>query len=125
MTQETYDLLEGELQRRASDLADSEIGSEEDKRKMDMVIKLIEKVNESDKVSCDFQDKCRRNSIEEEKNKITWQKVTLDMAKVIIPALLGYAAYDRFQMRVMKYEETGKVCSTAGRELHLPNFLRK
>lgn len=65
--------------------------------------------------------------IEEMKRKKSKTEIALDVAKIAVPAIMtiwGYREYDKFQKRVLKFEETGRIVSTAGRELHLPKFMK-
>lgn len=60
--------------------------------------------------------------MERTKRKEAASRIAVEWAKVIIPTVVPIVAYNIFQKRVMKFEETGRICSTAGRELHLPKF---
>lgn len=134
MQQETYELMEGALVDRLRDM-DLERDDDKKSKKFDEAMKLIDKMNETDKVSFEFSDKEERRRIEEKRNdqaaeteaekaRLSWKKVAFEMAKVMLPAIGGWIAYDKFQTRVMKFEETGRVCSTAGREMHLPRITK-
>lgn len=136
MTQETYELLEERTQNALNCITMYEDrGSKERKAAIEEALSLVEKLNETDKISADYQDNEERRRIEEKRNdetaqiekdkqKLTWQRVAFEIGKIMLPAIGGYIAYDKFQKRVMKYEETGKICSTPGRELHLPRFMK-
>lgn len=66
-----------------------------------------------------------RAAVEEKKIEcqgLTPGKVALELGKVIVPTLITIGAYNTFQKRVIKFEETGRLVSTASRELHLPKF---
>lgn len=134
MQQETYELMEGALVDRLRDM-DLERDDDKKSKKFDEAMKLIDKMNETDKVSFEFSDKEERRRIEEKRNdqaaeteaekaRLSWKKVAFEMAKVMLPSIGGWIAYDKFQTRVMKFEETGRVCSTAGREMHLPRITK-
>ena len=58
------------------------------------------------------------------KPKPTKGETILEWAKVIIPVVVPIFAYDIFQKRVLKFEEDGSICSSAGRQLHLPRFFK-
>ena len=62
--------------------------------------------------------------LEQEKSKLGWQRVTFEMAKIIVPSIISIAAYDYFQRRIIDFEENGRLTTTASRELHLPKFMR-
>lgn len=132
MTVETYEALEERIRNLLLDTYGSPEEVEKNVRQAEILLRAL---NEADKNSADYQDEEEKlkiekekiekaNQIEEEKLKVSWQRAALEIGKVTVPTLLSLFAYGKYQKRVMKYEETGKVCSTAGRELHLPNPFR-
>lgn len=62
--------------------------------------------------------------LEQEKAKLSWQRTTFEMAKIIVPSIISIAAYDWFQRRIIDFEENGRLTTTASRELHLPKFMK-
>lgn len=111
-------------------------GTDSQKDAFNQAITLLGLLNEDDKINSEYFDKEQRRRIDEERNKeanqierdkqnLTWGRVCLEMGKVVVPMALSLVGYNVFQKRVMKFEETGRVTSTAGRELHLPNFFKK
>ncbi len=136
MTDETRDLLEGAVQDHLKKLnAITEIGGDESKKITENLTKLTELLITSDKDNYDYYDKQERRRIEEERNeaaneternkqKLTWSRVAFEMAKVVVPVGISMIGYNIFQKRVLKFEETGRISSTAGRELHLPKFTK-
>lgn len=60
--------------------------------------------------------------LEKEKKNVSKKQVLFEFGKILLTAGLSFKTYDFFQKRVLKFEETGRVCSTAGRELHLPRL---
>lgn len=55
------------------------------------------------------------------------KKVFADAAKIGVgvgTTILGYFAYGYFQHKVLKFEEYGRIVSTAGRDLKLPRFMK-
>lgn len=62
--------------------------------------------------------------LEQEKAKLSWQRTTFEMAKIIVPSIISIAAYDYFQRRIIDFEENGRLTTTASRELHLPKFMK-
>lgn len=135
MTQETYNLLESAVQNQLKTVYGMKLGSQEGKEALTKAISLTELLITADKDGYDYHDKEERRRIEEKKNdaaaeverekaKLTWGRVGLELGKVIAPILVSFAGYNVFQKRVLKFEETGRIVSTAGRELHLPKFLK-
>ena len=110
-------------------------GSKEQQALVADLTKLVDSVNELNKTEYEYYDKQERREIDREKNQalaeleskkseLGWQRVTFELCKVIIPTLVSIGAYNVFQKRVLKFEETGRLVTTASRELHLPKFLR-
>lgn len=62
--------------------------------------------------------------LEKQKAGLGWQRVTFEMAKIIVPSIISIAAYDWFQRRIIDFEENGRLTTTASRELHLPKFMK-
>lgn len=96
---------------------------------------LLDKLAAFDKNEIDEVDKKEKRQLERERNEdvtnveyvkaqITWQRAALEIGKVVLPVVISMVGYNVFQKRVMVYEETGRVTSTAGRELHLPKFMK-
>lgn len=135
MTEETYNMLEKAAQVQLEGVETLDAGSKEGKEALTKSIHLVELLITADKDNSDYYDKQERRRIEEERNKaqneterdkqkLTWDRVGLEMAKVIVPLIVSLAGYNVFQKRVLKFEETGRISSTAGRELHLPKFMK-
>lgn len=138
MSNETYDLLEEaaqiQLRNVISEKEKDENGGNSKNIKSPK-IDLVELLITADKNNMDYCDKQDRLKVEKEKNddmtemernkqKLTWGKVGLELCKVLLPTCVSIAAYDVFQKRILKFEETGRIVSTAGRELHLPKFFK-
>lgn len=135
MTDETYVLLEEAAQVQLKAVKSMDVDTKEGKEALTKSIHLVELLITTDKDNADYYDKQERRRIEEERNKaaneterkkqeLTWGRVGLEMAKVVVPLAVSFVGYNVFQKRVLRFEETGRITSTAGRELHLPKFLR-
>ena len=135
MTEETYGMLERAVQAQLEKVETLDAGSKEGKEALVKSLHLVELLITTDKDNADYYDKQERRRIEEDRNKamneterdkqkLTWGRVGLEMAKVVIPLVVSFAGYNVFQKRVLKFEETGRISSTAGRELHLPKFMK-
>lgn len=134
MTDETKQLVEQVVQDRLR--KDGEVnddGTEAvDTRE---TVELIEQLNAARQMELDALDKEERRKIEREKNetllaverekqKITIRRAALEIAKIILPAALSIGAYNVFQKRMFFFEKTNRVCSSTGRELRLPQFMK-
>lgn len=135
MNKETYSMLERAAQIQLENVESLDVGSKEGKEALTKSIHLVELLINVDRDNDDYHDKSERRRIEEKRNdamneterdkqKLTWGRVGLEMAKVVVPLVISFAGYNVFQKRVLKFEETGRICSTAGRELHLPKFMK-
>lgn len=135
MTEETYGMLERAVQAQLEKVETLDAGSKEGKEALVKSLHLVELLITTDKDNADYYDKQERRRIEEDRNKamneterdkqkLTWGRVGLEMAKVVVPLVVSFAGYNVFQKRVLKFEETGRISSTAGRELHLPKFMK-
>lgn len=135
MTNVTYEMLEKAVQVQLKNVEALDAGSKEGKEALTKSIHLVELLITTDKDNADYYDKQERRRIEEDRNKaqneterdkqkLTWGRVGLEMAKVVVPLVVSFVGYNVFQKRVMKFEETGRISSTAGRELHLPKFMK-
>lgn len=110
-------------------------GSQEQQRMVDDLQKLVDSLNKLNQADYDAYDKQERREIdrlknqalydlEKKKSELSWQRVTFEMAKIIVPTVISIGAYEHFQRRILEFEETGRINSTAGRELHLPRFFK-
>lgn len=135
MTDETYELLDEAVQIQLKRIKSFNLDTKESKEALAKANHLVELLITADKDSADYYDKKERRRIEEEKNKAAniierdKQKITIgrfafEMARVIVPTIVTFIGYDIFQRRVLKFEETGRLTSTASRWLGLPKFMK-
>lgn len=135
MNEVTYDMLEKAAQVQLERIEKADPETKEGKDALAKAVELVNLLISTDKIGYDYHDREERRRIDEEKNKsdnqteidkqkLTWSKVGLEMAKAIVPLAVSMIGYNVFQKRLMRFEETGRVCSTAGRELHLPKFMK-
>lgn len=135
MNKETYELLESAVQAQLNAVSNLSLDTKDGKEALTKATALTELLITADKDNYDYFDKEDRRRIEDEKNKaaaeierekskLTWGRVGLEMGKVIAPMLMSLVAYNVFQKRVLKFEETGRINSTAGRELHFPRIFK-
>jgi hypothetical protein len=133
MSGETAQMLEDAIVNALEAIDAHNLGTKERSEAVSEVCKLSETLIAIEHDADEYEDKVERRKIERDKNdsavqleaerqKITWQKVALEFGKILIPSVLSIAAYDMFQRRVLNFEENGKITSTAGRDLHLPNL---
>ena len=135
MTEETYSLLEEAAQVQLRQVTKIDPETKEGKDRLVNSIHLVELLINTDRDNAEYYDKQERRRIEEERNKamketerdkqkLTWGRVGLEMAKVVVRLVVSFAGYNVFQKRILKFEETGRLTSTASRELHLPKCFK-
>lgn len=133
MTNETYELLEEAVQNQLKQIENVDTSTKEGKEVLQLAMNLAQLLITTDKDNADYYDKEEKRRIEEERNKamesverdkqkLTWQRVCFEMAKVVVPLAIQIVAFGNLQGRMFKFEETGRVTSTGGREMHLPKF---
>ena len=127
--------LETEVQRQLELINSVPKGSKEQAVLTEDLTKLVGCIDRLNQTEYEFYDRQERREIDRKKNEsmlelenkkseIGFTRAVFELAKVIIPPVITLVAYDRFQKRIIKFEETGRLVSTAARELHLPKFLR-
>lgn len=135
MTPVTYDMLESAVQIQLKRIEGLDTESKEGKDALTKAIHLVELLITADKDNDDFHDKEERRKIEMDRNKamesiergkqeLTGGRVAFEIAKLVVPLVVSYLGYNVFQKRILLFEKTGRVVSTAGRELHLPKFMK-
>lgn len=109
------------------------LGKEEEERALKVIELLSKQIELHQRSASECYDKQERRRIDEEKNKmqaenevakmeLTWKKMLFEMAKVLLPTGLSVVAYHVFQKRLLEFEETGRLTSSASRGLNLPKF---
>ena len=132
---EIREQLETEVQRQLELIESVPKGSKEQAVITEDLTKLVGCIDRLNQTEYEFYDRQERREIDRKKNEsmlelenkkseIGFTRAAFELAKVIIPPVITLVAYDRFQKRIIKFEETGRLVSTAARELHLPKFLK-
>lgn len=132
---ELRERLEQEVQNHLELLNSVSKGSKEQSVLVEDLTKLVNNIDRLNQSEWEFYDRQERREIDRKKNEamielerkkseISLARASFELAKVIIPPVITIVAYDVFQKRIIKFEETGRLVSTAARELHLPKFLR-
>lgn len=126
---EVKERLESEIQRELELLETVNKGSKEEQVLVGDICKLTETIDRLNNTEWDFYDKQEKREIEksriqldEKKSDLDWKRSVFEVVKIVLPSAITVLAYDRFQKRIMKFEETGRIVSTAGREFHLPKL---
>ena len=102
MTEETYGMLERAVQAQLEKVETLDAGSKEGKEALVKSLHLVELLITTDKDNADYYDKQERRRIEEDRNKamneterdkqkLTWGRVGLEMAKVVVPLVVSFA----------------------------------
>ena len=126
-------LLE-EIDRHLMMIPSLEDGSKEQAIAVEDLTKLVNQINQLQATEWEYFDKQERRDLDKAKNEamleiekkksdITWQRVLFEIGgKVVLPAALTLVGYNVFQKRILKFEETGRLVTSASRELHLPKI---
>lgn len=133
MNQETRDKLENLINSNLDILLTENMSDGERSKTVEDTVKLAKSLDEIDKNNFDLYERSEKLKNERKKAKRDKKqfvesennKVKIELIKggcLIGSAVLGYIAYDMFQKRVIRFEETGKLVSNAWRELHLPKI---
>lgn len=136
MQKETLALMEEQIVRKLELTEEMAEDSKERAVLFKESMQLLEKLTAEERDQMEFEDKAARRRIDENRNiemadieveklNVNWKRMALEMSKIAIPVIVPLFAYDIFQRRVMKFEETGRITSTAGREMHLPKIFNK
>lgn len=133
MTNETYNMLEEGVQDLLEQMKTLNISTKEGKETLAKATTMVTLLTEVDRTDAEVHDKEERRRIEEEKNKaaneterekqkLTWGRAIFEMAKVTVPTVVTAIFFGKYQKRMFKFEETGFIKSTGGREMHLPRL---
>lgn len=118
MKKETKEMLEELIQDYIGQLATENLSDEERDSISNTLTSLIKSLQESEKINIESEEfeKC-------EKNKILIE--SLKVGGLLTSGLISIIAYNYFQNKVIKFEETGRLTTFAAKELHLPKFFNK
>lgn len=132
---ELKDALLEEVAYHLEEIDKLENGSKEQQAMVQDLKLLVDALNVINQNELNALNEAERREIERMKNEklyelekqkagLGWQRVTFEMAKILIPSIVSIAAYDYFQRRIIDFEENGRLTTTASRELHLPKFMK-
>lgn len=135
MTEQTTSLLESVISENLEMLKETDHDNENRRKITAETCELLDRLTEAEGKQMEFWDKEDRRElereknesmvqIEQEKNVISKPKMILEIARIVVPVVVPMIAYGIYQKRLLEFEETGRVNSTAGRELHLPKFFK-
>lgn len=63
--------------------------------------------------------------VEKEKQKITWQRIAFEMAKILLPLGISAAVRHKERRDMYDFEEHGRITSTVGRQYRLMDLFWK
>jgi len=116
--------LHDEIQSELSDISELEVGSDQHRTAVDSVTRLWDRMNESEKLEIEKKERAENREIdldlklrqmEEERKKRIIQNF-IDVGGIV--TTLGLTVWGT--LKTLKFEETGTVTTTAGR-----NFINK
>lgn len=114
-------LLREELEQEIGELGNLTLGSDEYKSTVDGVSKLMDKLNDSNKIELDAQERAAARESEaelkmeqiENDKKNRRSQVFTTIAGIVIPVAVTIWG----TLTTLKFEETGTVTTTAGKKL--------
>ena len=113
-------MLRDELQREFENLKDMKSGTEEHKVGVDSLTKLLDRAIEMDKLEADVQEKAENREVDVSLKEKQMQEDKKDrivkncLTTVSLIASVGLTIWG--SCKSWKFEETGTITSTAGRE---------
>ena len=113
-------MLRDELQREFENLKDMKSGTEEHKVGVDSLTKLLDRAIEMDKLEADVQEKAENREVDASLKEKQMQEDKKDrivkncLTAVSLIASVGLTVWG--SCKSWKFEETGTITSTAGRE---------
>lgn len=113
-------MLRDELQREFENLKDMKSGTEEHKVGVDSLTKLLDRAIEMDKLEADVQEKAENREVDIDLKEKQMQEDKKDrivkncLTAVSLIASVGLTIWG--SCKSWKFEETGTITSTAGRE---------
>ena len=113
-------MLRDELQREFENLKDMKSGTEEHKVGVDSLTKLLDRAIEMDKLEADVQEKAENREVDASLKEKQMQEDKKDrivkncLTAVSLIASVGLTVWG--SCKSWKFEETGTIASTAGRE---------
>lgn len=133
MDEELRNKLLEEVDRHLKIVEALEDGSKEQQIAVGDLTKLVETINSLQETEWEFYDKQERRDLDKAKNEalaeierkkqeLSWKRILFEYGKVFGPAVLTIWAYNFLQNKVLKFEETGRITTRAGMELHLPSL---
>lgn len=136
MEDELKERLRSALAIKFEDLDRAKPGSEDEETLVKEIQSLVDALNKLNQTEMDAFDKQERRDIERDKNKaqsdlehekaaFDWKRAGFEVVKIVLPGAIGGGFYLLAQKRVLKFEEVGRIMSSAGHDLHLPNSLFK
>ena len=134
MQNETLDMLEEQIQRDIKRLGTFGSNDQASRSKaVQDVAKLMEKLTEAENAMAKWTDDEERRKLDEERNKSTvelerqkqsmdWKRWLLEISKVAVPTLIPLIVWRKSFLEMLKFEETGRLTTSASRELRLPKI---
>lgn len=99
------------------------------------IVMMAEVINTADQIDEKWVDNSERRALDEKKakeanetelkkSKLTAGKVALEVVKIFGPLAVGVPLYLKVWKGNLKFEETGRICSSTARELRLPKIFK-
>lgn len=132
-------MLEDKYERLERVVTDPNADAEERKNAEREILEVTKQMQELYKTEMDYfvnKDKLDEHSriekerneasleLEKQKQKLSWQRVAFELSKVIIPIVGSGILYFKASRDMYQFEENGRITSTPGRQMRLPNIFK-
>lgn len=136
MKDETLNLVEEMIVQNLTAAQKLEPDSKERRAITSEAFNLMDKLTVVEGQNMDFYDKeCRRaldekrnettKEIEEKKMDVSWKRMALEIGKIVVPIvtlIISSEMYGKYQDKLLQFEQTGTLKSSASRQHNLPRF---
>lgn len=129
MDAKVKELLQEEIKQEIEALEDMEFGSEEHKVAVDTVAKLMDKLNDMERIESEYLDKSESRTIETDLK--TEQMADEKKDRIIKNCLMAFGTLSSIGLTIwgtnktIKFEETGTITTSAGRAFIQKLFPKK
>lgn len=126
-------MLEDRLKESIELTKTTRLGTAEREALDEEISMITTRLSDYQRQQLEYWDKEERRRIEEKKNdemakiernkqKIGWERWAFEFLKLGVTIGTGMYSFFKGQNNMLKFEEHGRITTTAGRELHLPKI---
>ncbi len=105
-------------------------GIEERSKQAQMSLAILKEIEEAEAKAKDAEERTRIDKmkteamiqIEKQKQKFSWSHFLADCGKTLGMTIVSFELYKKLQAILLEFEKTGRVTSSAGHQLKLPDW---